>query len=65
MVTVILLTVSSLWYYNFKGAVSPPPQKKLYPRYYSHRAARYVAKFHEATPIGFTVLAADRLKFFS
>jgi len=36
---------------------------KLYPRYYPHPDARHVAKFHEVTPPGFKVLAANTLHF--
>jgi len=39
------------------------PPKKLYPRYHPHLAARHVAKFHEATPFGSKVLAANTLHF--
>ena len=35
----------------------------MYPRYHPHLAARHVAKFHEATPFGSKVLAANTLHF--
>jgi len=35
--------------------------QNLHPRYHPHLAARHVAKFHEATPPGFNVLAANTL----
>jgi len=35
----------------------------LYPRYHPHPAACQVAKFHEATPFGSKVLAANMLHF--
>jgi len=37
--------------------------QKLHPRYHTHLAARTVAKFHEATPSGSKVLAANTLHF--
>jgi len=35
----------------------------LYPHYHSHLAARHVAKYHGATPLGSKVLVANTLHF--